>query len=182
MRVQLMRGHRAVAVGVAAMLVLAGCGGGSGNSGAQPSSGATSTSGQSGSITVSGCRPQNPLIPSDTNETCGGNILDQITAKLVRYDPETGNPSNDIAESIDTKDSQLYTIKLKQGIKFHDGTEVKAKNFVDAWNFAAYGPNAQDDASFFEPIAGYGDVTGKTPKTDKMSGLAVVDDHTFTAT
>src|SRR5882757_2215515 len=182
MRVQLMRGHRAVAVGVAAMMVLAGCGGGSGNSGAQPSSGATSTSGQSGSITVSGCRPQNPLIPSDTNETCGGNILDQITAKLVRYDPETGDPSNDIAESIDTKDAKTYTIKLKQGIKFHDGTEVKAKNFVDAWNFAAYSPNAQVDASFFQPIKGYDAVAAKDSKVEKMSGLKVVDDYTFTAT
>lgn len=25
-----------------------------------------------GSITASGCTPQNPLIPSNTNETCGG--------------------------------------------------------------------------------------------------------------
>jgi oligopeptide transport system substrate-binding protein len=182
MRVQQVRGYRAVAVGVAGLLMLAGCGGGGGgNTAAQPSTGASS-SGQSGAITVSGCRPQNPLIPSDTNETCGGNILDQVTAKLVRYDPETGNPSNDIAESIDTTNSKLYTIKLKHGIKFHDGTEVKAKNFVDAWNFAAYAGNAQVDSSFFEPIKGYQDVSVKDSKVETMSGLKVVDDYTFTAT
>ncbi|MDN6440938.1 MAG: ABC transporter substrate-binding protein, partial [Acidipropionibacterium jensenii] len=59
-------------------------------------------------------------------------------------------------------------------------------NFVDAWNWDAYGPNAQQNAYFFEPIAGYTDVQCadeecKTkPKATTMSGLKVVDDHTFT--
>src|ERR1700759_3457399 len=135
-----------------------------------------------GALTVSGGRPQNPLIPSDTNEVCGGNILDQITAKRGRYDPESGTPSNYLADSITTPDGKVYTIKLKPGIKFHDGTVVKAHNFVDAWNFAAYEPNAQADSSFFQPIAGYDDLQGKTPKADKLSGLKVLDDLTFTAT
>jgi len=179
MRVQRWGGRRTIVLGITATMVLAGCGGGGSSSEAGGSSSATGSS-SGGSITVSGCRPQNPLIPSNTNETCGGNILDQITAKLVRYDPETGNPSNDVAESIETTDSQTYTVKLKRGIKFQDGTEVKARNFVDAWNFAAYAPNAQVDASFFEPIEGYDDVASKTPKADKMTGLKVVDDYTFT--
>jgi oligopeptide transport system substrate-binding protein len=165
---------RAAAATTAGLLVLAGCGDWGGD---ESAFGATA-----GALTVSGCRPQNPLIPSDTNEVCGGNILDQITAKLVRYDPETGNPSNDLADSITTSDGKLYTIKLKPGIKFHDGTIVKAHNFVDAWNFAAYEPNAQADSSFFQPIAGYDDLQGKAPKADKLSGLKVLDDLTFTAT
>jgi oligopeptide transport system substrate-binding protein len=175
MRIRVARRHRGAALAVAAMLVLSGCGDWGGD---DTAFGASTV----GALTVSGCRPQNPLIPSDTNEVCGGNILDQVTAKLVRYDPETGNPSNDLAQSIDTTDSKVYTIKLKPGIKFQDGTQVQAHNFVDAWNFAAYAPNAQADASFFEPIAGYGDVSAKTPTTDKMSGLKVLDDYTFTAT
>ena len=83
-------------------------------------------------------------------------------------------------------------MKLKPGYKFHDGTEVKAKNFVDAWNWNAYGPNGQSDSYFFEPIEGYADLQcgtdsagesdceGKPPKAKAMSGLKVVDDHTFT--
>ena len=82
-------------------------------------------------------------------------------------------------------------MKLKQGYKFHDGTEVKSKNFVDAWNYAAYGPNARCSSYFFEPIEGFADIqctgdgrrpvcrAGK-PKADKMTGLKVVDDYTFT--
>lgn len=180
MRVRRRRVARAVAPAVAGLLLLSACGGAKPDAAQAGAPTSGSAGGGGGAITVSGCRPQNPLIPSNTNEVCGGNILDQIVAKLVRYDPETGNPSNDIAESIESTDSQLYTIKLKPGIKFQDGTEVKAHNFVDAWNFAAYAPNAQDDASFFAPIAGYDDLAGKTPSTDKLTGLAVVDDHTFT--
>ncbi|MEA5052347.1 MAG: ABC transporter substrate-binding protein [Propionicimonas sp.] len=147
-------------------------------------------------VTVRGCTPENPLIPTNTNEVCGGNVLDAITAKLVHYNADTAAPENDIAEAIDTTDSITFTVKLKQGYKFHDGTEVKAKNFVDAWNWGAYGPNGQLNGYFFEPIEGYDDLqcgTAKNadgeeevncdkaaPKTDKMTGLSVVDDYTFT--
>ena len=139
-----------------------------------------------GSITVRGCTPQNPLIPSNTNETCGGNVLDAVTARLIHYNSDTAKPEMDIAESIETKDNQNFTVKIKPGYKFSDGTEVKAKNFVDGWNWAAYGPNAQQSGYFFEPIEGYADeqcddeACKTKPKSTTMSGLKVVDDHTFT--
>ena len=68
-----------------------------------------------------------------------------IFAKLVHYDAETAKPTNDIAESIETTDNQNFTVKLKPGYKFQDGTVVTSKSFVDAWNYAAYGPNAQSE-------------------------------------
>jgi oligopeptide transport system substrate-binding protein len=148
-----------------------------------------------GSITVYGCTPENPFIPTNTNENCGGRILDNVLAKLIRYDTETSEPINNIAESIESpsEDNQHWTIKLKEGWKFHDGTPVKAKNFVDAWNWGAYGPNAQLNSYFFEPIQGYADLnpedpdgdgpqTAPTPTTNTMSGLKVVDDLTFEVT
>ena len=104
----------------------------------------------------------------------------------MHYNPETAAPENDIAESITTEDNQNFTVKLVKGYKFHDGTEVKAKNFVDAWNYASYGPNAQSSGYFMEPIEGYGDLQcadaecKEKPKVDKLTGLKVVDDHTFT--
>ena len=126
----------AVAALSAVALLAAGCGGGdSDDTGPRqlpPRRAARSPS--------AGCKPENPLVPRNTNETCGGNILDAIFTKLVNYDPEDAAPENDIAESIETTDNQNCTVKLKQGWKFHDGTEVKAKNFVDAWNYAAYAP------------------------------------------
>jgi oligopeptide transport system substrate-binding protein len=163
-------------------LVATACGGG----GAEPAPGAEDPAGQAGGeITVYGCTPQNPLIPGNTNEQCGSYVVVPITAKLIRYNVENAAPINDIAESIETTDNRLFTVKLKP-YKFHDGTDVKAKNFVDAWNYTAYGPNGQGNSYFFGPVAGYAatqcpDADCKQdPKSKTMSGLKVVDDKTFT--
>lgn len=139
-----------------------------------------------GDIVIRGCTPQNKLMPANTGEVCGGNVMDAITSRLVRYNPDTAKPENEVAEKIDTTDSKKFTIKIKKGLKFHDGTDVKAKSFVDAWNFAAYAPNGQAGAYFFSPIKGYQDLqcpdakcNAKPTKTE-MEGLKVVDDYTFT--
>ncbi|MDR0847986.1 MAG: ABC transporter substrate-binding protein [Propionibacteriaceae bacterium] len=137
-------------------------------------------------ITVRGCTPQNPLIPTNTNEVCGGNVLDASGAKLIHYNADNAAPELDIAESIESPDAINWTVKLLKGFKFQDGTEVKAKNFVDAWNWGAYGPNGQQNSYFFEMIVGFDDVQctdaecAAAPKAETMSGLAIVDDYTFT--
>lgn len=134
--------------------------------------------------------PENPLIPASTNEAGGSRIIQSAFRGLVQYDTESSDPSNANAESIETTDSQNYTIKLKEGWKFHDGTDVKAKNYVDAWNFAAYTPNAQQTGSFFYLVDGYDQVhtldpdqdgpeQAPAPATDKMSGLTATDDLTL---
>jgi oligopeptide transport system substrate-binding protein len=175
----------ALAAGVSAITLLAAaCGGGSGTGSSSSTSGAAAKTG--GSVTVHGCNPQNPLIPGNTNETCGGNIIDAVTAKLVHYNAQTGAPENDIADKIATTDNQNFTVTLKHGYKFQDGTEVNAKSFVDAWNWVAYGPNAQQNSYFFQPIEGFDatqcpDTACKTkPKAQTMTGLAVKDNYTFT--
>lgn len=174
------RKYQVVAVALAGILLAAGCGGDDDDN-ASDTPGGSNTSGEAeGSIVVRGCKPQNPLIPTNTNETCGGNVLDAVTAKLVRYNPDDGSPENDLAESITSDNAVDYTIKIKQGVNFHDGTEVKAKNFVDAWNYGAYGPNAQLSSYFFEVIQGYKQTSAEKSKVEEMSGLKVVDDYTFT--
>lgn len=180
-----MRGGVALgAVVAAASLVLAACG--SSDSGS--STPGDNTGGPTGSITVNGSQPENPLIPTATNETGGGNVVDAMWTGLVKYDVATGAPENAMAESIESSDNTNWTIKIKSGWTFQDGTEVKAKNFVDAWNYGAYGPNGQNNNYFFEPIDGYADLnpapaadgSTPTPSVKEMSGLKIVDDYTFT--
>ena len=67
-----------------------------------------------------------------------------------------------------------------------------AASFVDAWNYTAYSPNAQGGSCYLRRIAGYADLQGPVdattgeptgdPAAEEMSGLAVVDDLTFTVT
>ena len=175
------RGMVAVAITSLALVATA-CGGG----GTEPEPGAEDPAGQAGGeVVVAGCTPENPLIPGNTSETCGGDIIEAMTSKLVQYNTENAAPENDIAESIETKDNKLFTVKLKP-YKFHDGTDVTAKSFVDAWNYTAYGPNGQAGSGFYAPIAGFADVQcpdaecKQKPKAETMSGLKVVDDMTFT--
>ena len=119
---------------------------------------APAPAGSGGEIVIRGCTPENPLIAGNTSEVCGGNILDAVTSKLVHYNVDTAAPEMDIAESIETTDNKLFTVKLKEGYKFSDGTDVLAKNFVDAWNYTAFGPNGQQGGYFYEPIAGFADL------------------------
>src|SRR5688572_14236640 len=77
-----------------------------------------------GTVRIFGCEPQNPLIPTNTNEVCGGNILDNVFTGLVHYDPDTAEPQNAVAESIESDDNKVWTVKLNDDYTFHDGTKV----------------------------------------------------------
>lgn len=179
------RATSAIALSAAAALVASGCSsGGDGDTAASAD----------GSIVVHGVQPENPLVPSNTTETGGGKIIDWMWTGLVEYPNDGGAPRNALAESINTTDSKVFTIKIKAGTKFHDGTEVKAKNFVDAWNWAAYSPNGAQNGTFFADIAGFdqtyttdpdgadGPKKAPTPTADKLSGLKVIDEQTFEVT
>ncbi|QUH00150.1 ABC transporter substrate-binding protein [Saccharopolyspora erythraea] len=170
----------AVAVPVAVAMLASACGGGG------------SASGEDGIVTLDWGEPENPLVPGNTTEENGGFVINALFTGLVEYRASDLKVENAVAESITTTDNTNFTIKLKPGWTFHDGTPVKAKNFVDAWNYTAYGPNGFQGSSFFEQVDGYdvvhpkdpdgeaGPATPPTPPTKEMSGLKVVDDNTFT--
>ena len=134
----------AVAVAVASALALSGCAGE-----AAPSEGEEANS--TAIITANGSEPQNPLIPTNTNEVGGGKILDNIFAGLVYYDAE-GTPINDAAESIETEDATTFTIKIKPDLTFTNGDPVDSESFVKAWQYGALLSNAQLSSYFFEDI------------------------------
>jgi oligopeptide transport system substrate-binding protein len=157
------------AVAAAAALVLSGCGGGSSGNDAQ-------------TVSVEWGEPENPLIPGSTNEENGGDAVDALFAGLVKYDPKTGQPSNEQAQSIATTDNRTFTITIKPGWTFHDGTPVTAQSYVDAWNWTAFGPNGAQDQTFMEKIEGYDQVSPSNATVKTMSGLKVVNPTTFTVT
>src|SRR5699024_11310778 len=64
-------------------------------------------------VTIDGDQPENPLVPGNTNEVYGGDILDALCSKHVRYDPESAEHENDIAESIETEDDQTITTTIR---------------------------------------------------------------------
>lgn len=149
-------------------LTLAGCASG-GDSGDTDGGGASDAI-----ITTNGSEPENPLIPTATNEVGGGKILDAIFAGLVSYGAD-GSPVNDMAEEITVDDPQHLTVKIKEGQTFTNGEEVTADNFIKAWNYGALASNEQYNSYFFEDIEGF-----SYDEDSELTGLEQVDDYTFT--
>ncbi|WP_405388804.1 ABC transporter substrate-binding protein [Streptomyces sp. NBC_01102] len=165
---------RWAACAVAVALTATACGGGD--------DGGDSGGGADGIVSSSWGDPQNPLEPANTNEVQGGKVLDMVFRGLVRYDPKTGEAKNEIAEKIESEDSQNFTITIKDNWTFSNGEKVTAKSFVDAWNYGAALKNNQKNAYFFTYIDGYDKAHPESGKAtaDTLSGLKVVDDTTFT--
>ena len=138
------------------------------------------------------------LTPTNNTESEGNAVLSALFTMLISYDAETNEPVMANAADITTEDNTTFTVTLNEGWTFHDGTPVTADSYVNAWNYAAYGPNAQSTAGFFLPIAGYGDLQCGTatndegeevadcdaapPAAETLSGLEVVSDTEFTVT
>jgi oligopeptide transport system substrate-binding protein len=173
------------AAGLAALaLTASACSGGDGDKGG-------STSAEGKTFTVANQEPVH-LTPGAANDSYGIHVINALFDRLTKFDP-AGKIVNEDAESISSTDQKTWTIKVKPGLTFHNGERVTAQSYVDAWNAAAYGPNAWDNNYYFGNIAGYdalnpedpdgdGAKEAPKPKTDKLSGLKVVDAQTFKVT
>lgn len=127
--------------------------------------------------------PEKLLHPADTMESNGSIALSGLFSQLVDYDAD-GKIVMVNAESVKSDDSKLWTVKLKPGWTFHDGTKVTAESYVKAWNWAANINNKQGNASWFADIKGFSalhpEAEGAKPTAEAMEGLKIVDENTFT--
>lgn len=66
------------------------------------------------------------LDPHDANDKTSHQVIDMIYNRLINYD-EDNNIVGELAESWEpSDDGTIWTFKLKEGIKFHDGTDLDA--------------------------------------------------------
>ncbi|WP_372338950.1 peptide ABC transporter substrate-binding protein [Actinoplanes sp. RD1] len=172
-----------MAVGATAIALLAaGCSGG----------GSEDSDSEANSVIVGIAEPQH-LIPSNTTETGGAQVLNALFTPLVDFD-EQSKPVEVAAESITSDDNKVWTVKLKSGYTFHNGEPVTSDSYINAWNYGAYGPNGQGASYFYERIEGYADLQSTDPDGEDgpqkapeptaktLTGLKKVDDTTFTVT
>ncbi|MCA2218581.1 ABC transporter substrate-binding protein [Wangella sp. NEAU-J3] len=172
-----------MAAGAAAIALLAaGCTGG----------GSDDSEDSADSVVIGIVEPQH-LVPSNTTETAGSQVLASLYYPLVTFDAKK-QPVETAAESITSDDNKVWTVKLKPGFTFHNGEPVTADNYIDAWNYGAYAPNGQGGSYFYSRIDGFVDLQAKdpdgeegpqkapAPKAKTLTGLKKVDDTTFTVT
>jgi ABC-type transport system substrate-binding protein len=162
-----------VATALAGAMLLSACGGGSDDNSSESGSGDGG-----GTFTAYIGEPKSPLVPGNTTESEGAKVIAALWTGLVGYSQEGEVEYTGVAESIESEDNQNWTITLKDGWTFHDGTPVDAQSYVDAWNYTANPENAQDGGSYLSRIAGTDELEAGT--ATELSGLAVQDDLTFT--
>jgi ABC-type transport system substrate-binding protein len=102
-------------------------------------------------------------------------LIELIYAGLLDYDA-SGRVANDLAERVDVQeDGRVYLFSLRHGVRFHDGSELSARDIERTFlrGLAAKTPNPAK--SFYFGIEGAEDyATGKAPK---ISGLSVLGSH-----
>lgn len=131
------------------------------------------------------------LVPTAADDDPSIQVIRMMYRGLVTYNSQTGAAENDLAESIQSTDNIHWTIKIKPGYTFTNGEAVDSDSFIRAWNYVAYGPNAQNNAFFVSRIKGVEDMSSTDPdgdgplkapppKATELSGLKKVDANTFT--
>lgn len=75
---------------------------------------------------------------------------------LVGINPETGEPVFRQAESVTpNEDNSVWTIKLRAGLKFTDGTPFDAQAIADWWDYSAAPENGMPSQSTLAGFAGW---------------------------
>src|SRR4051812_43386252 len=154
-------------VGLAALsLIMSACGGSDDNEASPGATGAASTGGTSGGrISIEISEPQF-LVPTNTNETSGSEVLDALFVGLIDYDDQNKPVLTELANAVDSTDNKVWDIKLNPGWTFHNGEPVNADSFIDAWNYGALNANGQNNNYFFGNIAGYDDLNPADANTE----------------
>jgi len=121
------------------------------------------------------------LDPAISADMPSHTYVMQVFSGLVKLDSAL-NIVPDIAERWErSSDGEMYTFHLRQGVKFHDGREVKAADFKYSWERAC------DPATGSGTAATYlGDIVGASDmlagEAGDLSGVVVIDDYTLQVT
>ncbi|NDU73918.1 ABC transporter substrate-binding protein [Actinomadura sp. DSM 109109] len=117
------------------------------------------------------------LLPGDVRDASGRMIANAVWTGLVSYDPGTGAPANAAAESISSPDRRVWTVRLRAGATFHDGSPVTPRSFTGAWT--AVLRERWAGARLFTEVA---HVKGARAGRDGVPGLKVTGERTFEVT
>lgn len=113
-----------------------------------------------------------------------GSYVDYaLWSPLTQTNVETGALEMMVADSMESDDQKHWTITLKQGWTFHDGTPVTAQSFADSWNTTALSTNALASNYLMNIFEGYDEMNpAKGEPAESLSGVDVVDDETLEVT
>jgi len=114
-----------------------------------------------GTLTVGlGAQPST-LNPYGGISGMSGQVLKQSVETLVQLDKETLKPKPLLATGWEIPDEQTYVFTLREGVKFHDGTDFNADAVKFVFDYILNPDNASPAASYF----------------DRVESVEIVDDY-----
>lgn len=167
--------NRAMSLVLAAAMALslAACGGKQGNNGADSGT----ADGYKTTLTWAQGADVTSLDPHQGKETPAVQVNTQIFDTLVTVDPETNEVVPQIAESWEQMDDQTYVFKIREGIKFHDGSDLTAEDVKFSLDRARNSAAVSYIVNFIEEVTVDDDhtVTVKTtaPYAPTLRNLAI---------
>ena len=167
--------NRAMSLVLAAAMALslAACGGNQENNG----SGGGTAGGYKNTLTWAQGADVTSLDPHLGKETPAVQVNTQIFDTLVTVDPETNEVVPQIAESWEQTDDQTYVFKIREGIKFHDGSDLTAEDVKFSLDRARNSAAVSYIVNFIEEVTVDDDhtVTVKTtaPYAPTLRNLAI---------
>ncbi|MBQ4149561.1 MAG: peptide ABC transporter substrate-binding protein, partial [Clostridium sp.] len=100
------------------------------------------------------------LDPALNSSVDGACLAANSFSGLYTYDSE-GKPVPACADSYEvSEDGLTYTVKLKEGLKWSDGSDLTAEDFVYSWKRAVDPKTAADYEYMFSGFDGYGTEEG----------------------
>lgn len=122
---------------------------------------------------VSGPEPDT-IDPALNSSVDGGTMINHVFEGLTRLGTDGVTYEGGQAEKWDvSEDGLTYTFHLRDGLKWSDGSDLTANDFVYSWNRAVNPDTAADYEYMFDVVKGY---------EDKALDVVAQDDKTLVVT
>ena len=173
--------------------IMAACGGNKSDSG-KATADAAKTSAAS-SIAVCLASEPDTIDPALNSAVDGATLLTHLFSGLAKWAQKSDgtleivpDAAKELVEGVENEDGTVtYTYTLRDGLKWSDGKDVTANDYVFAWQRAASLDLAADYGYMFEVIDGYADIVdvddaGNPKNPDAKLNVKAVDDETIEVT
>ncbi|WP_368412749.1 ABC transporter substrate-binding protein [Dongia sp.] len=105
------------------------------------------------------------------------SVIKSVFDGLLDYKPGTTEIVPDLAESFETSaDGLTYTFKLRQGVKFHNGREMKAADVKYSLERMINPATTSPGAGYYAGIKGFAEFQAGT--ATEVAGITTPDDYT----
>lgn len=128
-------------------------------------------------LRISVLQPES-IDPSRASDLAGTLVLKQICDTLVAFDPASGASRPALAESWNlAADAKSVVFKLRKGVRFHNGRELTAADFVFSLSRFVSPKSGSVLHFLLQKVVGYPEV--RSGASDSLRGVKAIDPYTL---